>query len=482
MMFLDSDYILYFYPFKKSKLMINIFQKKYIRFAIIAIIYILVVIWIGNYWLLLGLGIIFDLYVTEKINWTFWKRRDGNNSSVIEWLDALIFAVIAVTLINIFLFQNYRIPTPSMEKSLLVGDHLFVSKLAYGPRMPNTPIALPFTQHTMPITKGRSWSNLVLWPYKRLVGCGKVKNNDPIVFNFPAGDTVAVEDQTEAYYEIVRRTAREMRARDSYGNQNPRPLESYMPAARKDVHERYTIIYRPVDRRDNYVKRCIGLPGDTIAIKAGALYVNGKLVPENKTQQTTYLVNTNGTRINPKSLERLNIAKTDDMGNSGSAYVFLLTGQNAETISKFPFVTGVRRVYDQAGEYAPHIFPYNPLLKWNVDNFGPLWIPAKNVTVKLDTSNLCFYERIIDVYEANDLRVEGSTIYINNVAADKYTFKMNYYWMMGDNRHNSADSRWWGFVPEDHVIGKPKFIWLSINKEGKGLKKIRFDRIAMKVK
>jgi signal peptidase I len=462
--------------------MIDLFQKKYIRFAIVAIIYILVVVWIGNYWLLLGLGIIFDLYITEKVNWTFWKRRDGNNSTVIEWLDALIFAVIAVTLINIFLFQNYRIPTPSMEKSLLVGDHLFVSKLAYGPRMPNTPIALPFTQHTMPITKGKSWSNLVLWPYKRLLGCGKVKNNDPIVFNFPAGDTVAVEDQTESYYEIVRRTAREMQARDSYGNRGPKPVEFYMTSARKDVHDRFKIIYRPVDRRDNYVKRCIGLPGDTITIRSGELYVNSKLVKDNKTQQTSYIVTTNGTRINPKSLERLNISKLDQEGSSGSAYYFLLTKQNAETISKFPFVTSVRPFYDRAGEYMPDIFPYSQSLKWNKDNFGPLWIPVKNSTVKLDTSNLCFYDRIIDVYEGNDLRVDGSTIYINNAPVNSYTFKMNYYWMMGDNRHNSADSRFWGFVPEDHIIGKPKFIWLSINKEGKGLKKIRFERMFMKVR
>ena len=170
------------------------FSGKYARFAIAAVIYLLVVIWIGNYWLLLGLGIIYDLYITEKVNWTFWKKRHGKNSAFIEWLDALIFAVIAVTLINIFLFQNYRIPTPSMEKSLLVGDHLFVSKLAYGPRMPNTPLAFPFTQNTMPLTKGQSWSNLVHWPYKRLAGCGKVKNNDPIVFNFPAGDTVVLEE------------------------------------------------------------------------------------------------------------------------------------------------------------------------------------------------------------------------------------------------------------------------------------------------
>lgn len=462
--------------------MIDIFQKKYIRFAIVAIIYILVVIWIGNYLLLLGLGIIFDLYITEKVNWTFWKRRDGKNSSFIEWLDALIFAVIAVTLINIFLFQNYRIPTPSMEKSLLVGDHLFVSKLAYGPRMPNTPIAFPFTQHTMPITKGRSWSNLVLWPYKRLAGSGHVKNNDPIVFNFPDGDTVAIEDQAASYYEIVRAKARELQKRDSYGNSVVKPFGYYLPEARKETWNSYHIIYRPVDRRDNYVKRCIGIPGDTIFIKAGKVFVNSKPVPENKTQQANYIVWTNGTTINPKAFERLNISKSDQVMVSSSSYYLPLTKENAETISKFTNVKEVTPFLIREGEHDERMFPYDPKLKWNEDFFGPVWIPVRGSTVKIDTANLPLYTRIIDVFEGNDLRVDGSTIYINNKPATSYTFKLNYYWMMGDNRHNSADSRFWGFVPEDHVVGKPKFIWLSIDKEARGLKKIRFGRMFMKVR
>jgi signal peptidase I len=453
----------------------ELFTRKHIRFAIAAIIYILIVIWIGNYLLLLGLGIIFDLYVTEKINWTFWKKRNGKNNNFIEWLDALIFAVIAVSLINIFLFQNYRIPTPSMEKSLLVGDHLFVSKLAYGPRMPNTPIAFPFTQHTMPLTKSKSWSNLIIWPYKRLVGGGKVKNNDPIVFNFPAGDTVVVEEQTTSYYEIVRRNAIDLKMRD-------KPDSYYLQMSMKDIRNRYTVIYRPVDRRDNYVKRCIGIPGDSVKIKSGVLYVNGKIVPDNNTQQTTYVVGTNGTTINPKAFERLNINRSDQSMVSGSSYLLPLTRGNVNAISKFSNVTDVSPVYDKEGEYAPYIFPYNPVYGWNQDNYGPIWLPAKGSTVKLDTSNLCLYERIIDVYENNDLRVDGSTIFINNKPATSYTFKMGYYWMMGDNRHNSADSRYWGFVPEDHIVGKPKFIWLSLDKEARGLNKIRFGRMFMKVR
>ncbi|MGA1977967.1 MAG: signal peptidase I [Bacteroidales bacterium] len=456
---------------------------KYVRFAFAAIIYILVVIWIGNYWLLPGLAIVYDLYISRKVNWTFWKKRNGGNSSLVEWIDALIFAVIAVTLINIFLFQNYRIPTPSMEKSLLVGDHLFVSKVAYGPRMPNTPLAFPFTQHTMPLTGGRSWSNLIIMKYKRLAGLGKVKNNDPIVFNFPAGDTVCVEDQATSYYEIVRRTAREMQARENFGSRDPRPLSYYMSIARKDVWSRYKIIYRPVDRRDNYVKRCIGIPGDTIFIKGGDVFINGKPVIENKTQQTSYLVHTNGNSINPRNFERLGISRSDqEWTDSKSSYLLFLTKDEAESLSNLPYITDVGQFHSAKGDYAPYIFPYNPLLKWNEDNFGPLWMPVRGATVKIDTSNLCLYERIISVYERNDLKVEGSTIYINGKPSDSYTFKMNYYFMMGDNRHNSADSRYWGFVPEDHIVGKPKFIWLSINKEASGLKKIRFERIAMKVR
>ena len=454
------------------------FSRRNIRFAIAAFIYILIVIWIGNYWLLLGLPIIYDLYVTEKINWTFWKKRHGKNSAFIEWLDALIFAVIAVSLINIFLFQNYRIPTPSMEKSLMVGDHLFVSKLAYGPRMPNTPLAFPFTQHTMPLTKGNSWSDIVYWPYKRLTGTGIVKNNDPIVFNFPAGDTVVVEEQTTSYYEIVRRRARELQGRDRFEAVS-RPDSYYLQMARKEVSERNTIIYRPVDRRDNYVKRCIGIAGDTVTIRNGVVSVNGKVVEDNGTQQMFYLVSTNGTTINPKAFERLGISRSDQDMASGSAYYLPLTKPNAEAISKFANVTEITPVVERQGVYAPHIFPHSPAYKWNDDNFGPIWIPEKGTTVQLDTTNICLYERIIDVYEENNFKIENGTIYINGQPSDSYTFKMDYYWMMGDNRHNSADSRYWGFVPEDHIVGKPKFIWLSIDKEAEGLNKIRWNRMFM---
>ena len=462
--------------------MIDIFSKKHIRFWIMSLIYILIVIWIGNYLLLLGLGVIFDLYVTKKINWTFWKKRNGQNSAFIEWFDALIFAVIAVTLINIFLFQNYRIPTPSMEKSLLVGDHLFVSKLAYGPRMPNTPIAFPFTQHTIPGINSKSWSNLVIWKYKRLVGFGKVKNNDPIVFNFPAGDTVVVDEQATSYYEIVRTTARNYKTNDTYLSREIKTDKEYYQQAVTDVNRQREIIYRPVDRRDNYVKRCIGIPGDTIFIKGGTVYVNGKELADNTTQQLVYIIETNGTTINPKAFERLLINRSDQRMISGSSYLLPLTKSNAEAIAQFANVVSVSPILIREGEWEPRIFPHDSLYKWNEDNFGPLWIPKKGVTVQIDTANICLYEQIISNYEGNELKIEGSVIYINGQPSTNYTFAMDYYWMMGDNRHNSADSRYWGFVPEDHVVGKPKFIWLSLDNEAEGLKRVRWNRMFMRVR
>lgn len=458
----------------------NIFQKKNQKFFIVAILYTLVVIWIGNYWLLIGLAVVYDLYISGKVNWTFWKRKNGKNSPFIEWLDALIFAVVAVTLINIFLFQNYKIPTGSMEKSLLIGDRLFVSKIAYGPRMPNTPLAMPFVQNTMPVTKSRSWSNFIKLPYKHLAGFGKIKNLDPVVFNFPEGDTVVIEDPIPSYYEIVRSTARSMKQSDISMKNVINTDSYYHKKAREEVLADNHIIYRPVDKRDNYVKRCVGIPGDTITIKSGDLYINGKLVPENKTQQTDYAVTTNGTTINPKAFERREISKDDQEMINGSTYLLPLTRLNEEAVSKFTNVTSVIPVIEKPGEFSPLIFPHNSSFKWNQDNFGPLWIPVKGSVVKLDTGNICIYERIINVYEHNDLRIDGNTIYINNAPANSYTFKMNYYWMMGDNRHKSADSRYWGFVPEDHIVGKPVFIWLSTDKDLTGLRKIRLARMFRK--
>ena len=369
-----------------------------------------------------------------------------------------------------------------MEKSLLIGDHLFVSKLSYGPRIPNTPLAFPFTQHTMPVLKTKSYLEWVKWPYKRLAGFRKIKNNDIVVFNFPAGDTVVFEKQNQIYYSIVSSYADQIRQRDLLQDIPVKTKEEYYKLGREQVWSDYHVIDRPVDRRDNYIKRCVGIPGDTIEIRTGNLFVNDIPYQKSKNQQFNYNIQTDGTRINPKAFERLDIAKSDIHSFSNSLYLVPLTDENVKKIKNFRNVVSVTKYYNQPGYFASHIFPHDPKYPWNEDNFGPLWIPKKGVAVSLSMDNLPLYRRIIEVYEKNELRIEGEKIYINGKVADEYTFKMDYYWMMGDNRHDSLDARFWGFVPEDHIVGSPKIIWLSLDKDKKFLGKIRWKRMFMGIK
>lgn len=459
----------------------NILKNNYFKFGIAAIFYILWVIWVGNFWLLIGLGIIFDIYVTKKVNWAFWKKRNKENSAFVEWLDALIFAVIAVTLINIFFFQNFRIPTGSMEKSLLIGDHLFVSKLSYGPRLPNTPLSFPFTQHTLPLVKSKSYLEWIKWPYKRLAGFSKIKNNDIVVFNFPAGDTVVFENQAQSYYSIIRSEASRLKEFEIRQHDSTRQDDYYWNRARQQVMENKTIVYRPVDRRDNYIKRCVGIPGDILEIKEGKLLINGNEQGPLEHQQLNYMVNTTS-RINPKAFDRLDIALSDRHSFSANLYILPLTKNNAEKLKEFKNVKSLQKILKEPGEYAKYIFPHDPMYPWNEDNFGPLTIPAKGTTVQLTLKTLPLYERIIEAYEGNDLEVNKDQILINGNPASEYTFKMDYYWLMGDNRHDSADSRFWGFVPEDHIVGRPVIIWLSLDKDKKFLGKIRWNRFFISIR
>ncbi|HRS43503.1 MAG: signal peptidase I [Tenuifilum sp.] len=444
--------------FQKVK---DFLKNKYFRFAFAAIIFILWVVWIGNYWLLLGLPIIFDFYITQKVNWTFWKKRGQKKTVLIEWVDAIIFAVVAATLIRMFFIEAYTIPTSSMEKSLLVGDYLFVSKVAYGPKLPNTPISFPFVHHTLPFTKyTKSFIEWPRWPYKRIAGFGQIKRNDVVVFNFPEGDTVCLQDQNSSYYTLAR----------IYG--------------RDYIRQNYDIIYRPVDKRENYIKRCVGIPGDTIQVVHGSLFVNGKEQAKIGKRQYNYQIRTNGSTINPIRFEEMGIARSDINYNAQeSVYILPLTEEMLERFKTFSNVTEITRNENTDSTVMwKLIFPHDPRYKWNEDNFGPLWIPKKGATVTLTTDNLPLYQRIIDVYENNDLRVENGTIYINGEPASSYTFKMDYYFMMGDNRHNSADSRFWGFVPEDHVVGKASFIWLSLDKDKRFPANIRFKRMFTTIK
>ncbi len=443
----------------------SILTNKWFKFGTVGTLYLLWVIWLGNYIWLLGLGVIFDIYITEKVHWSFWKKKNppnGKQTKVVEWVDAIIFAVIAASFIRIFFIEAYTIPTSSMEKTMLVGDYLFVSKTAYGPKTPNTPLSFPFVHNTLPVLKNtKSYVEWIKRPYHRLAGFTTVKENDVVVFHFPEGDTVALNMAAQSYYQLIR----------VYGR-------ARVWSDKRNFGE---IIARPVDKRENYIKRCVAIHGDEIKLVRGQLYVNGKPQKKFNGVQQKYIIRTNGTSINPKALDRLHIAIADRQGNS-SRYIFPLTEENAEKLKKFSNVVSVEKMIEEPGIWDPAIFPSNKNFKWNVDNVGPITIPEKGATVQLTVDNLPLYRRIIDVYENNDLKVDGDKIYINGEIATSYTFKMDYYWMMGDNRHNSADSRYWGFVPEDHVVGKAKFIWLSIDKDKSFPANIRFNRIFTVIK
>ena len=439
----------------------EIFSNKWFKFAVVGLIYLLWVIWLESFLWLIGLAVIFDIYITKKVHWAFWKKRntpDGKQTKVIEWVDAIIFAVIAATFIRMFFIEAYTIPTSSMEKSMLVGDYLFVSKVSYGPKLPNTPLSFPFVHHTMPFSKTqKSYLTWIQNPYKRIAGFGKVKNNDVVVFNFPEGDTVATNVQNQSYYSLVRNYGRDRvwKEKETFGD----------------------IIARPVDKRENYIKRCVGIPGDKIEIKEGQLYVNGKEQEHFPGVQYDNIVTTDGTGINKRTLDQLHIAEDDRHVISNAQYLFPLTQSDEDKLKELKNVKSVQRTLVPESNWDKNIFPFSSNYAWNVDNFGPLEIPKKGQTVKLTIENLPLYQRIIDLYEENDLQIKDSTIYINGSATDSYTFKMDYYWMMGDNRHNSADSRYWGFVPEDHVVGKAVFIWLSLDKDQPFYNKIRWSRL-----
>jgi len=439
----------------------EILSSKWFKFAVVGLLYLLWVIWLESYLWLIGLVVIFDMYITKKVHWTFWKKKntpEGKQTKVVEWVDAIIFAVIAATFIRMFFIEAYTIPTSSMEKTMLIGDYLFVSKTAYGPKLPNTPLSFPFVHHTMPFSQTqKSYVEWIKNPYKRIAGFGKVKNNDVVVFNFPEGDTVALNVQNQSYYQLVRSYGRERvwKEKETFGD----------------------IVSRPVDKRENYIKRCVGIAGDVIELKNGQLFVNGKEQQHFPGMQYDNIVTTDGTGINKRTLEQLHISEADRHVYSNTQYLFPLTQNSEEKIKAMKNVKSVQKTLVTAGNWSPEIFPFNSKYQWNVDNFGPLEIPKKGQTVTLTMDNLPVYQRIIDVYEDNDLKVKDGSIYINGAIATSYTFKMDYYWMMGDNRHNSADSRYWGFVPEDHIVGKAVFIWLSLDKDQPFYNKIRWGRL-----
>jgi len=457
---------------------------QWMKFIIVLILYLLFLYWVGSWWGLLVVPFIYDVYITKKIKWQWWKEEEGPVKWVMSWVDALVFALVAVYFINLFFFQNYVIPSSSLEKSLLTGDYLFVSKVSYGPRIPETPLTMPLTQHTLPVFECKSYIDWPHWDYRRVKGLGQVELNDIVVFNYPAGDTIcnAMEYQTE-YYRLCY-----MLGYQSYPNHPdpdsldaPRRYQFFQTVynnGRKVIQDHFGdfggVSTRPTDRRENYVKRCVGLPGQTLQIKDRIVYLDGKPNKEPDNVQYTYLVKLRQ-GLPDELMKELGISMEDLM--SLNQYGFMpLTHHAAEMLkSRKDLVESVTLNTEPGSTW--ELYPQNGNMHWTRDNYGPIWIPKKGETMQLTLENLPIYERPIRAYEGNELEVKGGKIYINGKEAHEYTFKLDYYWMQGDNRHNSADSRYWGFVPEDHIVGKPIFIWWSSDPDRHGLGGIRWHRL-----
>lgn len=499
-------------------------KKQWIKFTLIAIFCIAFTVWTGYYAVLLLIIVFFDSYILKFIPWAFWKTNgSGAFRKVMEWIDAIGFALIAVYVINTFFFQNYQIPSSSLEKSLLVGDFLFVSKMSYGTRSPMTPLSFPLAQHTLPVLNCKSYLDKPQLKYQRFTGFGQIKRGDIVVFNFPAGDTVALNVQQADYYSLCRLDPQGRNGlwsnKEKYGD----------------------IVFRPVDRRENYVKRCMGLPGETLEIKDDQVYINGQKVENPENMQLRYFVQTDGTAISEQVFDELGVSKDDyavlneqglltahyfdplnELRRSnpllnkglpdeikftadslqltqlgfiakgktfGLVYTLPLTKKMVDMLKSKPFVINVFKekeriekieVGDNIIDY-PFYYPIDYPTKWSRDAYGPLWIPKKGETLTFDKDvdyKVAAYERVIKNYEGNNFDYKEGKVYINGKQANSYTFKFDYYFMMGDNRHNSADSRSWGFVPEDHIVGQPLFVWLSLDKDKNWFNgKIRWSRI-----
>ena len=462
---------------------INISRKELLKLSLILVLYILFLVWVKSWLGVVVIPFIIDCYTTRFIPWDWWKNsKNATLRKVMGWVDAIVFALVAVYFVHLYFFQNYVIPTSSLEKSLLVGDYLFVSKYNYGPRKPQTPLSMPLTQHTMPVVGGKSYIDAIQWDYERVPGLESIERGDIVVFNYPAGDIATTNPEVIDFhslcYEIGRQLNPELPVESVAVEEARKNYETYYNDGKQYIAERPNIfgkiVNRPVDRRENYVKRCVGLPGNTLEIKDKVIYIDGKQAEQPENVQFNY--NVQLAQKMPENLRRsLNISK-DDLAMLRQTGQLPLTNESYLKLKNNSKL--VKDISIVNNNYTQGIYPLNGNTGWTVDNYGPIWIPKRGESIALTLDNIAVYERPIVAYEGNTLEVKDGKIFINGKESDSYTFKMDYYWMMGDNRHNSADSRCWGFVPEDHIVGKPLFIWLSLDKDRSLFDgKIRWERL-----
>jgi len=385
---------------------------------------------------------LYNYYINYMMEVTYIKDRDLNpKSNAGDWISSILFAVVAATLVHTYFIQPFTIPTSSLEKSLLVGDYLFVSKMHYGARTPMTTIAAPMVHDAIPLTAKKSYITTPQLPYFRFPSLQSIKRNDIVVFNWPVDTLTVITDPNSA------------------------------------------VLYKPVDKKSNYVKRCVGVPGDSLEVRNGYVFINGKQneIPDRARLQFSYNITFKGQVSNDdvnRILLRYNL--TDGLGLDEEKQTYYIPAATQEDVAKarnHPNIKSIELRKDIPGKRETGVFPHSPNYAWNNDFFGPIYIPEAGKTIAINIEVLPLYKRLITEYEGNNLRVEGNQIFINDVLASTYTFKQDYYWMMGDNRNNSQDARSWGFVPFDHVVGKPVFIWLSLDKNKKGIDKIRWERM-----
>lgn len=457
---------------------------RWVRFGLVMLLYVLWVAWMGNWWLLLGGILLFDIYITGYIPFTWWKKSKNKTvRSVMSWVDAIVYALVLVYFVFAFLGQNYQIPSSSLEKTLLTGDYLFVNKTVYGPRVPMTPVYFPLVHNEMPFGLGKSYLDHPSVGYKRLKGQRDVEWGDIVVFNFPAGDTVMSKVTNPDYYSLVSMHGRDRVLGDkaTFGEQ----------------------IYRPVDRRENYVKRCVGLPGQRIRIADGIIYIDGEAMPTPADAQFNYFYQVNGAPLTDEEFEALGIAVDDrhaidvspaDIPGLISLGFKVNDNGSVPRVYISPLTDTMVREMEQSGRFAKlmkdepqpetvlSLFPEGVSADWTRAEYGGdsgLWIPKKGTALKMDQAAWNIYGRCIRVYEDNPTaEFRDGKLYIAGKPRDYYTFKMDYYFMMGDNRDNSLDSRYWGFVPEDHIVGTPWRVLISFDKD-KGIFDggIRWNRV-----
>ena len=479
-------------------------------FLLLTSLNLLFLYWVDAWWGVVVLPFLFDAYITHKIKWGWWREPEVGPVTrfIMSWVDAIVFALIAIYFLNQFFFQNFVIPSSSLEKTLLTGDYLLVSKLSYGPRIPQTPLYMPLTQHTLPIVGCKSYIEHPHWEYRRVKGLGQVQLNDIVVFNYPGGDTVALKQQNQDYYRLAYQMGDQLlstpkqtydytgqliqqyttfysdslKAGQSYAEQQAHYRKIYAAGTaymRSNPEQFGDIVARPADRRENYVKRCVGLPGQTLQLKDHMVYLDGEAQVEPENVQYSYEV-TFKQDIPVELKKELGITDEDlyTVRNGNVVWMPLTHKVREALLARTDLVADIK-LADASVDW---LYPQNMVKDWTTANYGPVWIPKKGATLNLTLDNLPVYERPIRVYEENNLEVRDGKIFINGKETTTYTFKMDYYWMMGDNRDNSADSRFWGFVPEDHVVGKPLFIWLSLDPDYSMFDGgIRWNRIFKKV-